>query len=472
MRSRRFRSLLVLAFVFNVRLVGAQTCNLNPSGPDQLTVVVQGDGTDFDFGWKSISHDYQVQEGRFEVCLNNCDGSADPVCDVQGNAGQHAVEGRAFLQPLPLVVGSAAACAITTFREPFATGTANVQTGDIDVMAAFSFDVYVTSVGSQAPVNVCPRCSGVNAGDPGTCTGGATPGAPCTTSGVVDVSDAADNPYQLSRDCLPAGTPQTTQFTMHVASGEARIDGRCPGQVADNDCGGGTCTAACDGFGRGGVRQSCCSSDPSASCFATPVVRSGVAFPGAPAWPSPSYPKGGAGRIVGTFCMPASPFGPVVNNAVGLPGPAAFVFPIDATWSLDPSPVPCTADAQCADGDLCTHDVCNLAAGTCSNPPVAGVALAECALEQVVPAEICGADPIDPSLQAVITTAIAKARAALQKVEGVAPKKQKKLRKSAKNALKPIVAKAIKAAKKKTLTGGCRDAIKALVSNLQTAISG
>jgi hypothetical protein len=52
---------------------------------------------------------------------------------------------------------------VTTFQEPFATGTANVQTGELDVVANVSGDVYVTT-----PSAVCPVCTGTNAGDTGT----------------------------------------------------------------------------------------------------------------------------------------------------------------------------------------------------------------------------------------------------------------------------------------------------------------
>jgi hypothetical protein len=97
---------------------------------------------------------------------------------------------------------------VTTFQEPFATGTANVQTGELDVVANVSGDVYVTT-----PSAVCPVCTGTNAGDTGTCVGGATPGAACTTDEVLNVQQAsAGNPYRVSRDCLPSGSKVSVGF--------------------------------------------------------------------------------------------------------------------------------------------------------------------------------------------------------------------------------------------------------------------
>jgi hypothetical protein len=480
-------ALTSLAVVVAAQTARAQTCNLNPSGPDQLTLVIPAGTTDFDIGWKEDYHDFVVPGGgRFEVCLNNCDTATDPVCDVQGYAAGQQAAGRGFLPPIPIAIGSTAACAVTTFQEPFATGTANIETGAIDVTANISADVYLISVFGPIPSNICPKCSGTNAGDTGTCQGGANNGAACTTSQVITVQGAPDNPYQVSRDCLPSGTPQSTQFPVHVATGTSTLNNLCPMQTDDNACGAGTCTAVCTGLGHGGIRQACCSNNTGKSCFPTPLVRTGITTAPTPTWPDATYPKAGNETIVGTFCAPATPNG-LLNLAVGLPGPGALVLPVDATWILDPNAVTttttttpttstttttlavCTADAQCADGDTCTQDVCN--AGTCSNPPATGAVAIDCQLGKVTPATVCGADPVDSALQANIAAAIAKARTALQQIAAAPAKKQKKLRNAARNALRPILKKAAKAAKKQTITTTCRDQIKALVAQFQQTIA-
>lgn len=476
------RAMVVALTVLSVRVASAQTCNLNPSGPDQLSLVATQSGSDFDIGWKRDYHDFTVPGGaHFEVCLNNCDTTTDPICDVQGYADQQNASGRSFLPPIPIAIGNVATCAVTTFKEPFATGTANVDTGALDVTAAFSADVYITKLGDSSPDHVCPKCLA------GTCDSGLNQGSPCVVDETVTVQNASDNPYPVSRSCLPSGGAQSTQFTVHVGTGDPTISGLCPGQSSSNDCGGGSCNAVCTGAGHGAVRQACCSNDTTRSCFADPLQRSGTDVPGLPSWPDTTYPKTGGGVMVGVFCAPATP-NPVVNLAVGLPGPGAFVLPVDAVWSLDPTPVttstttvvttttttttqpPCTDATQCSDGNACTDDVCT--SGVCSNPPATGAAGVSCQLSDVNPATVCGEDPVDSALQASITAQIAKAKGLLDQIAAAPAKKQKKLRNAAKAALKPIIKKAAKAAKKKTISTACRDSIKSLVQQLSATIAG
>jgi len=112
------------------------TCNLNGSGADELIITVGQSGTDFDLGWKGKYHDSDVPGGaQFELCLTNCDTSTDPLCDVAGYAGGQSAAGRGFAPTIPAVFGTTAVCIRTTFQEPFATGTANLSTGDLDVTA-------------------------------------------------------------------------------------------------------------------------------------------------------------------------------------------------------------------------------------------------------------------------------------------------------------------------------------------------
>src|SRR5262249_22940213 len=151
------------------------------------------------------------------------------LCDVAGYAGGQVAAGRAFAPPIPIDVNGNAVCVVTTFQEPFATGTADLATGDIDVVANISGDVYL----NRSTSGVCATCSGLNAGDAGTCggTGGATPGAACTTDEVITVQNASGNPYHVSRDCLPSGAKVSIAFPLTVTTGMASLPGLCAGQA-------------------------------------------------------------------------------------------------------------------------------------------------------------------------------------------------------------------------------------------------
>lgn len=487
MSYRRF-ALVALAAVLSVRTAGAANCNLNPSGPDQITLESSGAGSDFDIGWKGAYHDYGVPDGGlFEACLEHCDGVSDTLCDVNGYASGQAAGGRAFLPPIPIAIGSVAVCAVTTFEEPFATGTADVATGEIDVTAQFAAKVYNIQIGGSNHTNVCPVCSGANPGDTGTCSSGANAGGACTTTSVIAVQNTTDGPYKLSRDCLPSGGAASTAFSVHFTNGTATINGSCDGQSSSNDCGAGTCQAGvCNAGSNGGNRQACCSNNHNKSCFESPLTRTGVVNVPSPALPDTSYPKTATGTAVGTFCAPATG-NILVDPAVGLAGPGAFVLPVDVTWDQDDSPVttttttivttttttttlpPCTDASQCSDSDPCTDDVCS--SGVCSNPPASGAAAVSCTLGKVNPATLCGDDPVDAALQASITAQIAKAKGLLDEIAAAPAKRQKKLRNAAKKALAPILKKAAKAAKKKTISAACGTAIKDLVKQLQATIA-
>jgi hypothetical protein len=466
----------------------APTCNLNGFGADELDLTVpDAAASDFDLGWKGKYHDFHVPGGAtFQLCLSNCDTTTDPVCDVEGYAGGQSAAGRAFTPPIPVAIGTTAVCVVTTFQEPFATGTANVQTGDIDVVAHVSGDVYLTTLTA-----VCPACSGTNAGDAGTCVGGATPGAGCTTDEVITVQNAtAGNPYRVSRDCLPTGPPISVAFPLTVTTGSTPpLAGLCPGQTTSNNCGAGSCGAAnCTGAGNGsGVSQNCCTNDTTKRCFPDPLVRTGTVAAPTPAWPDTSYPKTSSETLVSAFCVPGAPgiLGLGVNSDAGLPGPAAFVLPFDAVWTLDPSPTTttttttvattsttlagCTSGADCGDGDPCTNDVCT--AGTCSNPAITGAAGVDCQLGQALNGPIC-ADAVDPTLQAAITQLIGKARTAVEAFDAASAKKMKKLRKKAGAALNALLKKTNKSARKGKISAACQADITAEISSLRQLVAG
>lgn len=475
----------VVALLLSARVAAAQSCNLNAGGPDQLTVLVpSSSGTDFDLGWTGDYHDLQVPQGaQFEACLTNCDGAGDTTCDVEGYAQGQDVSGRSFFPPIPVIIGSVSACAVTTFREPFATGTADVASGEVDIVAGFSADVYLNA--PNATTNTCPVCSGANVGDVGTCSGGANNGGACTTHDIVTVQNATDNPYRVSRDCLPSGSPQSTAFTVNVSTGTVTQNGLCSGQTDANDCNSGNCNASCTG-GSGGISQNCCGGQTAKRCFPNPLSRTGEA--NAPSPSGSTFPKTNTGTLVGVFCAPAIPglIGIGVNSDVGLAGPGAFVLPIEASWDLDPSPVTtttvtttstttttlpeCTTAATCADSDDCTVDDC--AGGTCTHTPATGPAAVTCRFGTLTGSSTCGEEAVDPTLANAIAQATARAKTALDAIEGATPKKAKKLRKSATTALKSVLKRARKAAKKGAISTTCRDTIISRINELAQAIAG
>ncbi len=473
----------------------APFCNLNPNGPDQLVATVVQTGSDFDVGWKGTYHDFQVPQGaRFDVCLNNCDLATDPLCDVQGYAFGQSVSGRSFAPPIPTDIGNNPVCIVTTFVEPFATGTANVQTGEIDVTANIAANVYLT----QDPL-ICPKCSGASVGASGTCVGGATPGAACTTHGVVNVQNASDNPYTVSRDCLPAaGLFAAVNFPVVVKTSavSSTAGGLCPGQTGDGDDCGNVCAAGnCQGAGNGsGVSQNCCDGGLMMKrCFPVPTVRTGsVASPPAPAFPDPTYPKVESGTLASAFCAPGAPglIGAGINDDVGLPGPGAFVLPVNVEWKLDPT-LPtttssttitttttpstttttapgCTSQAECGDDDPCTEDQCT--AGVCVNPPIPGSPGVACRIGTAKQPAECAT--IDAKLGKALSKALSKARSSVTALAGATPKKAKKLKRTSDKALRGLNKKIAKSAKKRSIDAGCRGGLLDLIADLRSQVAG
>jgi hypothetical protein len=346
----RFLAALVLvtALLVPSAVVVAQSCPSNASGPDELRLTLTQTGTDLDLGWTGAFHDLDVPgSARFRFCLQNCDTASDSLCTVAGQAGDATVQGRRFAAPIPVVAGGVAVCIFTSFQAPYATGTADVSTGAINVTAGFSAAIHVTATNA-----ICPKCTGATAGASGICTGGTTPGAPCVTDEVIPVVGAAgDTTYEVSRNCLPSGTPSTVALSMNVTTGTSTLAGLCAGQSAADGCAA-ACGTTCTPTGGGsGVSQNCCSTEQSKRCFPTEdtgqIQRTGAAGVPLPAFPDPTYPKTAASTVVGTFCSPASGSG-TVDPLAGLAGPAAFVLPVDAQW-LDSS-VPVTTTTTLGGG--------------------------------------------------------------------------------------------------------------------------
>ena len=478
----------------------AQSCASNASGPDELRLTVAQAGSDFDLGWTGGYHDLDVPGGaRFRFCLQNCDTASDSLCDVAGQAGDATVLGRRFAAPIPLVAGGVAVCIFTAFREPFATGTADVSTGAIDVTAGLAADIHLTATNA-----ICPKCTGATAGASGICTGGTTPGSPCVTDEVIAVAGAVgDTTYEVSRNCLPTGVPSTLALTVHVTTGTSTLAGLCPGQTTADGCAA-ACGTTCTPAGGSGVSQNCCTTEQSKRCFPTQdtgqIDRLGAAGVPLPAFPDPSYPKTAASTVAAAFCSPTTGSGSL-DAAAGLPGPAAFVMPVDAQW-LDSSvpvtttttilgggasttttvggggptttsttlPVSCAVATDCDDGDPCTTDDCP--AGICTFSQQSGAAGTDCELADFLARPPC---TLDAKLLTAATTLVGKARTAVQvrSVPGVSAKVAAKAKKRADRALKKLGRKAKKAAKKpgRITPPGCEATIASEILRLRSLVA-
>jgi hypothetical protein len=455
------------------------------------------------------------------LCLSGCDDSSDPICDANGTAV--TVAGQALGPPIPFMAGSVTGiCLVVKFTTP-PTGTANVETGAIDVSADLSAAAHV-SFFPDATTKICPRCSGASVGASGTCDSGARVGQACVVDDVITVPDApsgSNTIYNVSRDCVPSTAPSgTTALAFSLTTGTATLAGSppCASQTSSNNCGAGTCTSNCSAAAnQGGVPDVCCSTDLSNSCYPDPITRLGSASLPLPAWPGTAYPKSGTGLLVDAFCAPATG-SPGVDNTSGLPGPIALRIPIVHDWLLTPTqpsvttttnpttttsvppttsttgtvptttsvpgttttivvgttttttgpPAACTSPADCVDGDPCTDDRC--AAGTCSNPP--GIDGAQCALDALpTPSTICGAETIHPKLLGTLTAKLAQTARFLAKAE-TARKDAKRVRflNKSRAALQAILNKATKFGGNGKISPECAGAITETITAVQSVV--
>ena len=350
-KPKRDSDVLVLRCVPNR---GAGQCPVNAGGgPRELSMTVEPTGTDLDSGWTGTSHNFpQVSGSVLRMCLTGCDASTNPSC-LEDQASTDQVNGRTFGPPLPLLSLGTGVCLSSRFASPKLTdGTANVQTGAIEVNLHLLSDVFLSP-----PDRLCPRCSGSDIGKAGTCDSGPRQGQACRTEGIVVVGNAPGNQrFTVSADCPPPGTPAgTLPVVFPLTTGTSTLTGPkpCRGQSQDDDCRGGTCTATCSGAAcdqvapdpvtgspgcvdvKGGVSQFCCSSDTTRPCFPTAgggaIVRTGLAGAPLPAWPDPMYPKRARAVLAGTFCEVVSGTS-TVDTLVGLPGPGASLLPMQETW--------------------------------------------------------------------------------------------------------------------------------------------
>jgi hypothetical protein len=324
---------------------GGGNCNANPQGgPRELRLLAADSGTDLDNGWTGTSHNFPVvSNSELRVCLTGCGATSNPQC-TEDEAQTGAVNGATFGAPLPLLAANIPVCVVNNFGNPKITGfTADVSTGVASGTVNLQSRIFLTGV-----TQVCPRCTGANVGDAGTCDSGAQQGRACTTTGIVTVANAVGNRlYTLSPNCAPAGSPAgTIPISLPVTTGTSTLAGSppCPGQAALSAGGCGSCGTACTGAAcasttpagqcvdvKGGISQNCCTNLSATPCFPVPIVRTGSPGPPTPAFPDPSYPKNGNMTLVATYCE-ATAGSTVVDISTGLPGPGALVLPAAATW--------------------------------------------------------------------------------------------------------------------------------------------
>lgn len=328
---------------------GGGECAANPAGgPRELQLLAAASGTDLDNGWTGFSQNFPVvSNSALRLCLTGCGATTNPQC-TEDEAQTTAVNGTTFGAPLPLLAAGAPVCVVNRFAPTKITGaTANLATGEVSGTVNLLSDVYLST-----STQVCPRCSGGEPGQVGTCDSGAKQGRACTTDGVVTVANAAGNPrYTLSPDCPPDGSAAgTITIGLPLSTGSSVLSGSrpCPGQQVDNGQGCGACGTTCSGAAcvsmtadgqcvdvKGGLSQNCCANATAQPCFPTAnggqIVRTGMAAPPTPPFPDPAYPKSGNVTLVATFCE-ATSGSTTVDLVTGLPGPGALVLPMAATW--------------------------------------------------------------------------------------------------------------------------------------------
>ena len=104
-----------------------------------------------------------------------------PLCTMEGPTGAGSINTDTFGPPLPLLAANVAVCVTNHFTPgEVIDGTANLQTGDVNVTVDLLSDVFLTTAGE-----VCPRCNN------GTCTSGLSANNPCTVDGTITVPQAA-----------------------------------------------------------------------------------------------------------------------------------------------------------------------------------------------------------------------------------------------------------------------------------------
>lgn len=508
------RTTLIFAAVLATTVFGTTAraaCPANPAGgANELDLVSTGTGSDLDLGYNQGYQNIKVPGGsEIRTCLTDCDVSSNPVCQANG-AGVNTL-GDAFSPPVPIFGGNPATpvCVVVTFSQ-IPTGTANVQTGDIDMHVGLDAKAYILPPNTTD--HICPRCSGANVGDVGTCDSGARAGQACTTNEINTVIgfQTATPVYNVSRDCLPSGAPSAsvTINDIPLTTSTATLSGSppCAGQAKDDNCGNnGPCTGTCTGsaLNGGGVAQYCCAGKTTRACFPTgagsigKIERDGSTSPATPQWPDPTYTKTGDATLVTAFCVPKTN-NILVDPSVGLPGPLAMIVPLQHQWlqaaapattttsvpsptttttSLPPPtttstsvpggttttttlPQGCTSPADCDDHDDCTTDSC--AQNVCAHAPVNTIACAGTDLGALTQPQVCGAEAVSAKLEKKIAKAVAKAQKLLDKAKTAKAAKAPKLVAKAEKVIQSLEGTIAKAAsaKKNPISQACAQALR------------
>lgn len=131
--------------------------------------------------------------------------------------------------------------------------------------------------------------------------------------------------------------------------------------------------------------------------------------------------------------------------------------------------VGCLADADCDDGDACTIDECDDA--RCSSALIPGIPGGVCALDGLLADGLCGADPVDSALDAVIDAKVAKAKSLLDKAAAASGKKRNATIKKAEKQL-VVTGKAVKkAGKKAQITPACATTLSELLTEKRAVLT-
>ena len=300
-------------------------------GPRGLELTLAGPGSDLDIGASGTTHNLLMPHGqKLQLCLAGCDAGLNSVCHAS------SIASRGFTLLQPVLAGGVPVCLVGHFNTT--TGTADVRSGAIDVGANLLTGLYMTD-----ERHVCPRCIASQPGDLPTCDSGANAGDSCQVDAVTTVGDSV---YPLSRDCTPSHDEYvpSLDITFSLTSGASTLALPCPssGPMSCEDCTEGVCAgSACpnrDANGgcldeKGGVSQSCCAGDPTRPCFSAAVVtRAGIEVSPTPPWPDDGYPKRASGaQLAGTVCTGTTEAS-ILDEASGLPGPAALLMPVTEEW--------------------------------------------------------------------------------------------------------------------------------------------
>lgn len=296
-----------------------------------------------DLGWTGISHGQgwpaDQRLGFAAVCKEG-----DDTCAAGGGK-----PGDFFGSPVPLSSGGVPACIVNRLREGV-SGAVQPTLGCAQLQLHLNASVF-TGEDLMRPCPVCRNDPTPNDGKRGgTCTGGATDGAPCDVNGVTTLFGAVSN------DCLPAAgrnvgdlvldLPLTTgdatmraALTCKATMGKDAARCFCPAQVEANACVGGHCgtNEQCDE----GPIDARCSLAPGRGCRAgsgradcdeiqagtgecitnlRPCFRETLPVSGKCDLEKPTY--------AAAFCVPATR-APALNAAAGLPGPARILLPLE-----------------------------------------------------------------------------------------------------------------------------------------------